>query len=187
MNLKKVIQVVGLLLQKYSGRLNYTKLIKLLYLADREALGRWDVPITEDSYAALHNGPIVSEIYNLVMERHCDPTVQFQWNALFATEGYELVAQAPSLSNKDELSEREEQLLNEIDAKFHDWTFGQLIDYTHNHDLFPEWEDPGNSSYPISLSKLLQALGRSEEEIAEVLSNEAAFQKDQQAATTGCT
>jgi len=40
MNMRKVIQVVGHLLQKYSGRLNYTKLIKLLYLADRKALSK---------------------------------------------------------------------------------------------------------------------------------------------------
>ena len=81
MNMKKVIQVAGHLLQKYSGRLNYTKLIKLLYLADREALSKWDVPITGDRYTALHNGPIVSEIYNLIVERHRDPTVQLQMNS----------------------------------------------------------------------------------------------------------
>lgn len=185
MNLKKAIQIVSHMLQKYSNRLNYTKLIKLLYIADREALDRWDVPITEDRYTALHNGPIVSEIYDLIMERHCDPTAQLQWNSLFPKDGYDLVG--AGTARRDELSEREEKLLDEIDRKFHSWSYGRLIEHTHNRALFPEWEDPGESSFPIPLRKILQALGRNEEEIAEILSNEEVFKKEQQQPQPSCT
>jgi len=134
----------------------------------------------------MHNGPIVSEIYSLIVERHRDPTVQLKWNSLFAKDGYDLVVQGSGLNSMDELSEREEQLLNEIDGEFHSWTYSQLIEYTHNHDLFPEWEDPGESSFPIPLRKVLQALGRSEEEIIEILANEAVFQKDEQPTQPSC-
>jgi hypothetical protein len=46
MNLTKIIQIVHHLLAKNGYRLNYTKLIKLLYLADREALSLWDSSIS---------------------------------------------------------------------------------------------------------------------------------------------
>ena len=36
------------MLKSRAGRMSYMKLIKLLYLADREALGRWGRSITGD-------------------------------------------------------------------------------------------------------------------------------------------
>ena len=49
-NEKKTTQVAALFIKKHGRPLNYTKLIKLLYLTDREALSRWERPLTGDSY-----------------------------------------------------------------------------------------------------------------------------------------
>ncbi len=46
--------------------MSYMKLIKLLYLADREALARWGRPITTDTYVAMKHGPVLSYILNLI-------------------------------------------------------------------------------------------------------------------------
>ena len=49
MNLEKLIQVTGYILKKYKETtLNYTKLIKLMYLADRESIREMNVSITGD-------------------------------------------------------------------------------------------------------------------------------------------
>ncbi|MBL0158268.1 MAG: SocA family protein [Bryobacterales bacterium] len=40
------------------------KLIKLLYLADREALLQWGRPITTDRWVSMDHGPVVSRIYS---------------------------------------------------------------------------------------------------------------------------
>ena len=45
MNFKKLVQVVNYVLAKDDYRLNYTKLIKLLYISDRECLDKWDFAI----------------------------------------------------------------------------------------------------------------------------------------------
>ena len=42
-----------------------------------------------------------------------------RWNSPFAKDAYDLVVQGSGLSIMDELSEREEKLLNDIDGEFH--------------------------------------------------------------------
>jgi len=41
--------------------MHYVKLIKLLYLADREALLRWGAPITTDRYVSMTMDPPLAE------------------------------------------------------------------------------------------------------------------------------
>ena len=53
-NEKKATQAAARFLRLCKGCMNYMKLIKLLYIADREALLRWGRPITTDAYC---NGP----------------------------------------------------------------------------------------------------------------------------------
>jgi len=48
--------------------MSYLKLIKLLYLLDREALLRGGRPVTTDRYVSMANGPVVSRIYELIRE-----------------------------------------------------------------------------------------------------------------------
>lgn len=50
------------------NRMSYLKLIKLLYLLDREALLRWGRPVTTDRYVSMDNGPVVSRVYDLIRE-----------------------------------------------------------------------------------------------------------------------
>ncbi len=54
--------------------MSYMKLIKLLYLADREALARWGRPITTDSYVSMKHGPVLSEVLNLITDPLSDQT-----------------------------------------------------------------------------------------------------------------
>lgn len=48
--IRKLIDSINYLVERNGGRINYTKLIKLLYLADRKALINWGFTITGDSY-----------------------------------------------------------------------------------------------------------------------------------------
>src|SRR4051812_18447984 len=64
----KTTQAALYLLKKRGGTMSYMKLIKLLYLADREALLRWARPITFDRYVSMDNGPVVSQTYRLIAE-----------------------------------------------------------------------------------------------------------------------
>ena len=65
-NEAKATQAAAHILHLRGGSMSYVKLIKLLYLADREALIRWGRPITTDRYVSLDIGPVVNRVYELI-------------------------------------------------------------------------------------------------------------------------
>src|SRR5881628_2035238 len=76
-NLKKSAQAAAYLLKLNKGDMDKYLWIKLLYLADREALERWEEPITGDSPASMQYGPVLSTIYDLT-KGDC-PTLREYW------------------------------------------------------------------------------------------------------------
>ncbi len=187
MNLNKAIQIVNYLLGKYEYRLNYTKLIKLLYISDKEAFKRWDTPISTDAYCSMQQGPVLSGIYDLIKSKYEDKFDQLRWDEYFLTDGYDIVSLRKDGVLDDELSEREISLLDEIDKQYHSWSWSSLIDHVHDKDKFPEWEDPRRTSFPLHVREILRSLGRSEEEISDIINEELFFEKDAEYFKTNCS
>ena len=69
----KATQVAAYFFSLRGGQMHYIKLIKLMYMADREALLRWGVPITRDRYVSMDNGPVLSRVLNLITEDRPKP------------------------------------------------------------------------------------------------------------------
>ena len=67
-NEKKATQAAAHLLKLRGGKMSYMKLIKLLYLADREAILAWGRPITTDGYASMDRGPVLSRVLDLATD-----------------------------------------------------------------------------------------------------------------------
>lgn len=154
----KAVQAAGLLLKLQPGRrMAYIKLIKLLYIADREALRDAGFPITGDKPFAMKHGPVLSRIYDLIKGEAKDPGEQHKWSRLVFTQDNDvvLVEDTPC----DELSDFEIEILIETNdghgAKWH-WF---LRDETHR---FPEWKNNFKeaTSTPIPLADILKAVGR---------------------------
>jgi hypothetical protein len=61
--------------------MSYLKLIKLLYIVDREALLRWGRPVTTDRHVSMPKGPVVSQIYDLIVGGN-PPGTQTYWHDL---------------------------------------------------------------------------------------------------------
>jgi len=159
----KATQTAAFFLALRGGQMHYIKLIKLLYLADREALIRWGVSLTTDRHVSMANGPVTSKILNLITEEKPKPIwVQYISPPLGDYE-VKLLKQAPT----DRLSRAEEQLMAEIFAQYGHRNRWDLIDNVM-HKL-PEWRDPQGTSIPISPRDILQAAGESEEEIRAVM------------------
>jgi len=178
MNIEKLVQTVSYLLKKNNYRLNYTKLIKILYLADKASLDRINRSMTGDTYAALHNGPILNELYCLIRGKSANREHQCYWDGRFSTDGYDLV----SLSDKipeGKLSRFEKQVLDRLDEQFHASSYDRIIDFVHDPQNCPEWHDPGSTSTPISLSDILLSLGRSKEEIEHILHEESTYAEEE--------
>lgn len=174
MKIKKLIQIINYILKKYDYSLNYTKLLKLLYLADRQSFDDIGTSITGDVYAALPYGPILSYTYDLICNNIKNKDQQL-WNSVFYMEKWNLISKDKNTS-LGELSDYEIEVLDNIDKQFHKYTFGQMIDYVHEN--CPEWQNPQGSSYPITNESILSTLGKSQEEIDFIMEEEKLYAKE---------
>ena len=144
--------------------MKYLKLIKLLYIADREALSRWNRPVTTDRFVSMKEGPVVSNIYDLIRSEPA-PNDQSIWHKHIQTvaDWDVTLVSSPVL---DELSDAEEALLAEV-FKTHGqknrWT---IVEETHK---FPEWKNPGTSSIPITYLEVLKAVHKDRSEVSAAL------------------
>lgn len=141
--------------------MNYMKLIKLLYIADRKAIKEIHSPITTDCYYSLRVGPITSNIYNLI-KRELDSDV-WKEHISISNENFEIKLKKEMLY--DMLSEEEKDILKEVFDEHRDHDQKYLSEYTHG---FKEWQNPGNSCSPISLDSIVDAVASSPEEAVEI-------------------
>lgn len=160
----KAAHAAAHLLRLHDGRLNYTALIKLLYLADRKALIESGAPITRSSLCSMDNGMVLSNVYDSIRFA----TEDQPWRKFVsAPDGYDVTLR-DATSELDELSEYDLKVLNEINSEFGGRPWGELARYTHN---LPEYEDPKGSSVIIDHEKLLVKANVPDEYIKEIAGN----------------
>ena len=156
---KKATQVASTLIELSKGSINYTLLIKLMYLVDREALLQWGRPVTFDSYVSMPKGPVLSSTLNKIKSTDLSDF----WHQHISRCDQHSVCNV-SLCPKDDLSDNEKKLVEEIFNKYsHMELWTELID-GHMHQL-PEWQNPGGSAIPINYEDILRAGGKSETDI----------------------
>ena len=62
---RKVAQMAAYFAECSGGTINILKLIKLMYLADRESMHRHGTPISFDRFVSMDHGPVPSQSLNL--------------------------------------------------------------------------------------------------------------------------
>lgn len=155
-NQKKTTQAVAFFLRQSgpSRTANYMRLIKLLYIADRESLKETGRPITGDQVIAMERGPVLSHLLDLIKDTAFD---SIEWDKFIERDNYHIrLINEPGNS---ELCRYEINKLQEIWDRYRGDAEWDLVKKTHE---FPEWKknDPGTSSKPIPLSDILEAVGR---------------------------
>ena len=176
MNIEKLIQAVGYIMEKYNNVLNYTKLIKLLYLSDRKSFAETGYSITGDSYVSMKNGPVLSTLYDLIKNKSSDIPLQYYWNSKFTTDGYN-IHRVCTFIPKGELSASDMEIMDLIDRQFHNTSYSSMIDYVHDPKNCPEWKDT-LSSIPLPKSEILKQIGFSNEDIQIILEEEESYKKE---------
>src|ERR1022692_4006520 len=111
-NEKKATQAAARFLKLRGGNMNYMKLIKLLYMLDREALLRWGRPVTFADVYSMKYGPVLSEVHDLITEMP-DPDDPGFW-ATHISEASRYSVGLVDDPGCDELSASEEELIEEI-------------------------------------------------------------------------
>ena len=153
----KAIQAAAYLLRREPSReMNYMRLIKILYIADRESIRQTGRPITGDRVAAMKQGPVLSELLDLIKGTHLDCP---KWGSFVQRDTYNVrLVGEPGLAN---LSRFDIEMLERVaeERRSHDeW---EMVEFTHK---FPEWQKnapEGDSRNWISFADILDAVGRS--------------------------
>jgi uncharacterized phage-associated protein len=159
---KKTSQLAALLISKAGGEYDMYKLLKLLYMVDRESLCRRGHPVTYDAPYSMRSGPVLSGTYDIIKGARSGE----DWGQIFNER---VPSYTISLRNVDlvfgELSKADIEIANEIFDEFGHLSGGELKEITHQ---FPEFEEPeNNSSKPINIRTILESAKWEEEEIEE--------------------
>lgn len=158
---EKVTEASAFLLNLRGGRMHYIKLLKILYIADREALAEWGIPISNDNYVSMDHGPVLSQTFNLIRDGGRI------WSEYISApfDDYEIRLTNPPPKAK-KLSLAEQKILGRVFAKYGHQSRWDLVDYVHT---FPEWKNPHGSSIPIGIEEVLQALDEPSEGIKAIV------------------
>lgn len=165
-NEKKATQAASLFLEKNGGKMSYMKLIKLLYLADREALMLWERPLTGDTYFSMKHGPILSNVLDIISNGGDPENSSYWYKYIGQPKNYDVKLKEKGLPEADTLSQREMALISELSEKFKDFDRWDMVKFCH--DFLPEWEDVGNTRKLIEISNILKALNKSTDEIKAI-------------------
>jgi len=159
-NERKATAAAAYLIGRIGRSVGRLKLMKLLYMAERESLKQFDRPMIGDAYYSLPRGPILSRTLNLMKKPEDGEGF---WQEHLAAEGFNVVLRKdPGIA---ELCDADIQILDHLLATFKDWHGNALAELTHEE--FPEWQDPRGSQLPIETRRLLRLLGKTDEEIEE--------------------
>ena len=162
-NPRKAAQVAAYFALAQGGTVNVLKLVKLLYLADRRFMEKYDSPILNDRLVSMPHGPVNS--ITLSYLDGCLEDGKSLWDEFIsdrANHDIGLTNEAMSHDDLDEISQAEMDVLAEIWGEFGSMTPYQIRDYTHENCL--EWEDPKGSSNPIPYARVFKFLGKKDGE-----------------------
>lgn len=165
----KTAQAAAYLLRRAEGSLPYIKLLKLLYLAERQSFRQFGTPLTGDNLVSMTHGPVLSQTYDhLKGARRSCPGGWETWVADQANYMVGLTEYGRQAGERDfgDLSRSDRAVLDQVWAQFGRMDKWALVDYTHT---LPEWEDPNGSSYPIEWTRLFEAIGYAPDAAAELL------------------
>jgi uncharacterized phage-associated protein len=174
-NERKTAQMATFFLaQSPDQSMAHLKLMKLLYLAEREAVRRFGMPMSGDRFVSMPHGPVLSMTLNLMggdVESGPDG-----WEAWISDkENHEVSLRKQFLPEElDELSKAELAVLESVWKQFGKMGKWEIRDWTHEHCA--EWQDPKGSSWPISFVSLACAVGFDKKTAQELAAN---FEQEQ--------
>lgn len=148
----KTTQIAALLVKYSGGEVDLYKLIKLIYLIDRESLKRRGHPVTFDRPYNLPLGPTPGHTYHLIW----NPWDGAYWSRSFSLPNKNIIRLLNNDTGEGELSQFEMNLISEVYEEFGNQSFKELKKYVHS---LPEFDDLGHSSKPMDWNRLLKAVG----------------------------
>jgi uncharacterized phage-associated protein len=170
LDFEKSLQAAAYLLHLEEGRMPYLRLMKLMYIAERELLAQTATPLTGDICVAIEHGPVLSHVLDLIKGKGSG---RAEWEGFIQRNGYavKLVAEP----GRGRLSGHVIDKLAEVSERYREKGHWELRDLTHD---FPEWQKnfPGEGSALIPLKDILEAQGESQETLTLIRERETVRQ-----------
>jgi uncharacterized phage-associated protein len=159
----KATALAAFFLGKAGGELEYLKLLKLMYLVERESLRQISTSVTGDVFYSMKRGPVMSATFDLIKDN--ESWIDFDhanWRRTIGrAEGHRVKLKRP-FEIDSVLSPFELEVAGEVWARFRDVDQWDLVDWMH--ETFPEWQDT-SSRVPIRLEDVFRAFGLLESDI----------------------
>mgnify|MGYP003627226673 FL=1 len=154
-NERKSAQIAAFFCEKEGGSIPVLKLVKLIYLSDRESMRQTGFPITNDELVSMPHGPVNSMTLNFIDGN----SESERWSDLITDKANYMVGLTRKRADNDvdELSELDVDVLEAVWKQFGSMTKYAIRDWTHAN--CPEWEDPRGSCNPIPHERILKYLG----------------------------
>lgn len=149
-NLEKAVQAMGYIVARI-GDVEKVKLMKLMYIADRNHFVRHGHPITGSTLVAMDYGPLPSACLDVIDgEYRPDENAAFD---MLRVDNYTVSLCAPLVT--DRLSEQEKATLDLVIKSYGSTPKWELVDYTHK---FPEYKEVfvEGTSRPITYENILK-------------------------------
>ncbi|NLS93394.1 MAG: SocA family protein [Planctomycetaceae bacterium] len=159
--IQKTIEAAGVLTGfEPTFRISRLRLLKLLYIAERESIQETGHPILGSTVVAMPHGPLHSKALDLIKGVHRQEP---QWSAVFHNDGYMVVRLHDP--GRSRLSRYEIEKLTEVSERYadkDDWEVARIT------EQFPEYKScySEGSSREIPLDAIVDALGRSDDKTA---------------------
>lgn len=161
---QKAVHLALLFLQHNGGVMSVSRLMNLMYLAERETILKRRHPITHDLYMATSYNVYLSNTFNFIHNKTSN-----LWNRCISCDDNRSLSVKEDV-NIDSLTNSEITIANEIFSRYKD-----INDLSAEQmaELFPEWLriKNANSSEPevIYVSDIMRAAGRSTDDTKHLL------------------
>jgi len=164
-NGKKATDAVARIVRQSGGAVDYLRVVKLIYLADRKSILKRGIPIVGGHCFSMRKGPVNGDVMDFVNQRNAPG-----WKKIISPRKGNALS-VISNPDYDSLSESELQMLDEVVLEHSTRTTDELVEWCHRN--CEEYEQVGASERkPISVESILQAEGKTKARIARVV-NEA--------------
>ncbi|MBN8691251.1 MAG: SocA family protein [Armatimonadetes bacterium] len=160
----KAAALAAHILRMAGGKMEYLKLLKLMYLCERESLKAISTSITGDNFVSMKHGPVMSGTYDLI-KGNWEWFEHDTWEKSIHRDKY-IVSVVSDIDVSVYLSPFEIEIATDIWNRFKSVDKWEIVKWMH--DTFPEWRET-NSRIAINLEDIYKAVGVSDEDVARRL------------------
>jgi uncharacterized phage-associated protein len=151
---RKAAQASTLFLNKSSGRIDKLKLIKLLYMCERDSIRIRGRPIFYDEFYSLEHGPICSNALDAINGK-LDVSI---WSEYLAKKTDRDIYIVPKVNeyDLDELSTSDIDIITAVWGRLGGMTAREIRNWTHQN--CPEYREIESGRLPIQLDDISAAI-----------------------------